>query len=458
MNPSNRMRPFVLLLLCAGLMFSCSKVSRPVSHRIQPTHAIKAQVVAWVPMIMPTDSSHAAYAGLNRPKEVCRFYTSRKGQAYWLTPAADSAGLTDSWRDILTRVLYLGLFPHDYHSVELASPHYDSIRQEALLTDAFLSLAHDVKHGRSVVFAGNDSVDQYALDRITEGAELARYLSSQEPDFIGYHELKKALRSMIDSALLPGADVTLQQKVRIAVVNLNRWRQLPVKPQTRYLLVNIPAYMLYLVDKDSIVMQSRIIVGKPESPTPELSGIVDRITVNPYWYVPRKIAVEEYLPLLQADTAFLSNNNFDVLDRKGNVLSPDSIDWKVVTPHTFRVALRQRPGLANSLGIFKFVFENPFAVYLHDTNAKKLFGKTKRGFSHGCIRVERAEELAHYLISGSFQKRSQKVNQAVASGQTLTIRLPQPIMIYIVYLTAAGRAGELVQYDDLYHCDSIADQ
>jgi murein L,D-transpeptidase YcbB/YkuD len=452
------MRPFVILVLCAGLMFSCRKVSRTAPHRIQPTRAVKARVSAWVPMIMPADSSHAAYAGLNWPKEVRSFYTSRRGQAYWLTPAADSAGLTGSWRDTLMRVQYLGLLPEDYHSAERASPGCDSIRQEALLTDAFLSLAHDLKHGRAVASAGKDPVDRHALDSITGGMELARYLSSQEPAFIGYHELKKALRSTINAALPGAGDAALQQKIRLAAVNLDRWRQLPVPPQTHYLLVNIPAYTLYLVDRDSIVLESRIIVGKPETPTPELSGSIDRITVNPYWYVPRKIAVEEFLPQLQTDTAFLTNNNFDVLDRKGNIISPDSIEWKAVTPHTFRVVLRQRPGRENSLGVFKFVFENPFAVYLHDTNAKKLFKKTMRGFSHGCIRVERAEELAHYLVTGSFHERSQKINRAVASGQTLTIRLRQPLVLYITYLTAAGKAGELIPYDDLYQCDSTGGQ
>jgi murein L,D-transpeptidase YcbB/YkuD len=154
----------------------------------------------------------------------------------------------------------------------------------------------------------------------------------------------------------------------------------------------------------------------------------------------------------------LSTNNFDVLDRKGNLLAPDSIDWKVLTPHTFRVVLRQQTGRENSLGLFKFVFDNPFAVYLHDTNAKKLFKKTMRSFSHGCVRVERAEELAHYLVTGSPLVRSRKIKAAVASGQIQTIRLSQPVIIYITYFTAAGKDGKFIQYDDLYQCDSNSDQ
>jgi murein L,D-transpeptidase YcbB/YkuD len=411
-----------------------------------------------MPVVMPADSSHIAYSGLNWPKQVFDFYKSRDCKAYWFAASGDDAGLVDSLRGVLNGIHYLGLLPDNYHSETLAFPHQDSVRLEALLTDSFLSLAHAIKFGSPVV-AGNDSANVEALDKIKNGSELVRYLRTLEPLFIGYHELKNALRCLLDSAgLFPGSDVSLQQKIYSANVNMNRWRHLSSQTQTRYLLVNIPAYMLYLVDNDSIVMQSKIIVGKPESPTPELFGTVDRITINPYWYVPRKIAVEEYLPLLQTDPAFLSTNNFDVLDRKGNLLAPDSIDWKVLTPHTFRVVLRQQTGRENSLGLFKFVFDNPFAVYLHDTNAKKLFKKTMRSFSHGCVRVERAEELAHYLVTGSPLVRSRKIKAAVASGQIQTIRLSQPVIIYITYFTAAGKDGKFIQYDDLYQCDSNSDQ
>lgn len=449
---------YFFLLLCVGWVFSCSKVPR-AALLAQRTHRSEIPVVSRMPVVMPADSSHIAYSGLNWPKQVFDFYKSRDCKAYWFTTSGDDAGLVDSLRGVLNGIHYLGLLPDNYHSEKLALPHPDSVRLEALLTDTFLSLAHDIKYGKSQVLTGKDSVGGEELSKIKNGSALVRYLRTLEPAFIGYHELKNALRCLIDSAgLFPAADVSLLQKIHSATVNMNRWRHLSSQTQTRYLLVNIPAYMLYLVDNDSIVMQSKIIVGKPESPTPELFGTVDRVTINPYWYVPRKIAVEEYLPLLQTDPAFLSTNNFDVLDRKGNLLVPDSIDWKVITTHTFRMVLRQRPGPENSLGVFKFVFDNPFAVYLHDTNAKKLFKKTMRGYSHGCVRVERAEELAHYLVTGSPYARSRKINAAVASGQIQTIRLSKPVTIYITYFTAAGKDGEFIQYDDLYQCDSNSDQ
>lgn len=446
---------YFFLLFCVGLACSCSKVPS-ASHRVLPPSGYVVPVVLRIPVVMPADSLHTVYTELNWPQEVFNFYKSRDYKTYWFTDPGHTAGLVDSLREVLNSVHFLGLSPDNYHSDELALPRQDSVRLEALLTDSFLSLAHDLKYGLLAV-ARNDSVNGETLNRINTGSELLCYLKTQEPTFIGYHELKNALSFLIDSlTLFPAAD-TLRQKIHSANVNMNRWRYLLAPTQTRYLLVNIPAYMLYLVDNDSIVMQSRIIVGKPESPTPELFGIVDRITINPYWHVPRKIAVEEYLPRLQMDPAFLSNNNFDVLDRKGNLLVPDSIDWKVITPHTFRVVLRQRPGRENSLGVFKFVFDNPYAVYLHDTNAMRLFRNAMRGISHGCVRVERAEELAHYLVTWSFQERSQKINRAVASGETQTIRLQQPLMLYITYLTAEGRAGQLIQYVDLYHYDSITD-
>jgi L,D-transpeptidase YcbB len=198
-------------------------------------------------------------------------------------------------------------------------------------------------------------------------------------------------------------------------------------------------------------------VGAIESPTPPITSVIECFTIYPYWYVPRKIAAEEYLPVIQKDTSFLTRNNFDVLDRKGRVLNQDSINWLKFHKNYFPVVLRQREGDENSLGIIKFLFDNPYAVYLHDTNAKRLFKSTRRAFSHGCIRMERAIDLAHLLVMGCLKKKSRVVENVLSAKQRQTFNLSVPIPVYIRYFTAEVVEGVFHQYEDIYGRDVIMD-
>lgn len=153
--------------------------------------------------------------------------------------------------------------------------------------------------------------------------------------------------------------IDLHKKVQRIEVNMERWRYEKMEIGHRYIWINVPSFHLQVIESGRVTMESRIIVGKPESPTPVLSSLIECITLYPYWYIPRKIAIEEYLPQIQKDTSFLTRNNFDVLDRKGNVLNPDTLDWQVYTVKYFPISLRQREGPENSLGVIKFVFDNP---------------------------------------------------------------------------------------------------
>jgi murein L,D-transpeptidase YcbB/YkuD len=211
--------------------------------------------------------------------------------------------------------------------------------------------------------------------------------------------------------------------------------------------------MLHVVQDDSIVFSSRIIVGTTETPTPQISSIIECFTIYPYWHVPRKIAVEEYLPVIQKDTSFIARNNFDILNRKGKVLNPDSIPWSTYHKNYFPVILRQREGEENSLGIVKFLFDNPYAVYLHDTNAKKLFRNSKRAFSHGCIRMERAIDLAHYLVTGSITKKSGVIEKYIKVRERHTVNLKPLMPVYIRYFTAETVNEKLHLYKDIYGKD-----
>ncbi len=134
---------------------------------------------------------------------------------------------------------------------------------------------------------------------------------------------------------------------------------------------HVPAFMFYLYENDKMVMASKVIVGTPATPTPLFSSKIDCFTIFPYWYVPRKITIEEYLPVIKKDTTFIIRNNFDVLDRDGKIVPLSSINWKQYNKNNFPFIFRQREGTENSLGIIKFIFDNPYAVFLHDTNCSK---------------------------------------------------------------------------------------
>ena len=169
-------------------------------------------------------------------------------------------------------------------------------------------------------------------------------------------------------------------------------------------------------------MESPVVVGAPSTPTPVFSSNIECFTIFPYWYMPRKIAVYEYLRVIKLDTSFLSRNNFDVLDRTGKIQNFKTIDWKKYNENNFPFTLRQREEKENSLGIIKFVFDNPYAVFLHDTNSKKLFKHKVRAYSHGCIRLEKAVEFAHYLIGGKRTSISSRaLNKYLGEQKRLTI-------------------------------------
>ncbi|MEX2232272.1 MAG: L,D-transpeptidase family protein, partial [Cyclobacteriaceae bacterium] len=339
-----------------------------------------------------------------------------------------------------------------------------SICRDVLLTDAFLSLAKDLKYGRvNSRDSASDSLEIFLLQAVLQEGGLLNHLEFQEPRFAGYQSLKAGLKTLLDAAsitdrklLLGGVtfdSIPLHKTVQMIEINLERWRWEKKQWENRYIFINIPSFMLQLVTKGGLVLESRVIVGKPENQTPELSSVIQCFVTYPYWQVPRKISVEEFLPYIQEDTSFLRRNNFDVLDRKGMLLDPDSLNWKSFRKDYFPVVLRQREGPENSLGIIKFVFDNPYAVFLHDTNAKRLFRNDFRAFSHGCIRMEKSIELAHYLVTEDIGRKSDMLKNYLRQELRHTVDVQNPIPIHTRYFTIESRGDQLIIFDDIYNKD-----
>src|SRR6476661_10217257 len=175
-----------------------------------------------------------------------------------------------------------------------------------------------------------------------------------------------------------------------------------IPAQGRYLLVDAASARLYMMEDGRVRDSMKVIVGKPQTPTPELKSVINYETLNPYWHVTADLAKSLIAPrVLQEGNAYLTTRGYEIVSGWGGdaqVLSPDSVDWKAVAAGNAQVYVRQRPGPANSLGHFKFDLPNGDGIYLHDTPKKELFAQDARALSHGCVRLEDAERLARWLL------------------------------------------------------------
>ncbi|HEX4765580.1 MAG TPA: L,D-transpeptidase family protein [Lichenihabitans sp.] len=216
------------------------------------------------------------------------------------------------------------------------------------------------------------------------------------------------------------------------VANMEAWRWLPRDMGETHLDVNIPDYSLDLVHGDEVIHHARVVVGQPDKPTPVFSQTMQFIIVNPYWNVPLSIVKKEMMPKLAADPNYFADHGYETVERGGVTY------------------VRQPPGDSNALGRIKFMFPNKYAVYLHDTNARALFGKEKRALSHGCVRVEAPFKLAEAVLGRSHGWSEARIKKMIG-GEERTIMLPAPLPIHIVYFTAfVDRSGELKLRDDIY--------
>ena len=224
----------------------------------------------------------------------------------------------------------------------------------------------------------------------------------------------------------------------------------------RMVWVNLPEYTARVIEYGRTVFQTRVVIGKdlPTHATPEFSDEMEHVVVNPRWNVPRSITVKEYLPRLQKNRNAVAH--LDIVDGRGRVVSRDRIDFGRYTAGNFPYRMRQKPSDDNALGEVKFIFPNPWNIYLHDTPSKGLFNESRRAFSHGCIRVGRPVDLAHVLLTGSYADPAAAYARARASGNETFLALKPHIPVHLVYLTTfAGEDGTIRRVPDVYGRDPI---
>lgn len=447
----------------------------------------------------------------------------------------------DSFFALIRGAETYGLFPLDYHEVRL-KPLMDSLRKkqyhrhaglwtraDLLLSDAFISFAHDLHLGRipaDSVTLNPDTVvtdEFYRLLFVQLADTLPRaVLEELEPLHPGYRNLKGALPDFLkkmdrteftyihfpvaDSNLFQqqlikrleeggytkGADslsgkeklkavvrkaqqalglkqdgkpgvllirqlnATGPEQFRRIALNMDRYKHFPDSMPPTYILVNLPAFRLSVYDSGKVILESKVIIGKPQTRTPILNSRISNLITYPQWTVPYSIIFKEMLPKIRRDIDYLRRENLMVVDKNDNLVDPYSIDWNKLGKHHFPYLIRQRQGDDNSLGVMKFNFPNRYSVYLHDTNARGLFGRSDRALSHGCVRVQSWDTLARFLlIRDSSSISVARLQEWLDREEKHHIPLRRKVPVYFRYFTSVAKEnGSIEFFDDLYGEDN----
>ncbi|WP_054179127.1 L,D-transpeptidase [Trabulsiella odontotermitis] len=262
---------------------------------------------------------------------------------------------------------------------------------------------------------------------------------------------------VIGQATRSWLNVTSAQRAGVLALNIQRLRLLPGKLSTG-IMVNIPAFSLVYYQNGDQVLASRVIVGRPDRKTPLMSSALNNVVVNPPWNVPPTLARKDILPKVWNDPGYLERHNYTVLRgwNSKEAIDPWMVDWSTITPSNLPFRFQQAPGASNSLGRYKFNMPSSDAIYLHDTPNHNLFQKDVRALSSGCVRVNKASELANMLLQDAGWNDT-RISDALKQGDTRYVNIRENIPVNLYYLTAFVGADGRTQYrTDIYNYDLTA--
>lgn len=253
-----------------------------------------------------------------------------------------------------------------------------------------------------------------------------------------------------------------EKMIRIAI-NLDRYKKLPKQMPERYIWVNIPGFYLQVRENDSLMLHSRIVVGKPKTRTPLLQSAIGNMVTYPQWTIPNSIVVKEILPALKRHPGYLATKGYSLLTWKGEEVDPYTVKWSKYTKG-IPYKIVQGSGDDNALGVLKFNFANSYDVYMHDTNQRFYFAHSERALSHGCVRVQAWDSLSRYILAldtGLVEKKQSPVildsmYKWLENKEKRTIFLMYRLPLYFRYVTAEVKNDKIVFYGDIYGEDAIA--
>ena len=262
----------------------------------------------------------------------------------------------------------------------------------------------------------------------------------------------------ITNQTLADLNVPLTSRVRQMQLTLERWRWLAVAPHAAPLVANIPEFRLRAYDENfKVAFSMNVVVGKAYGhDTPVFGDSMAYVVFRPYWSVPYSIGRAEFLPKLARDPDYLAKKGFQVVDSKQDVVTSGTVTPDVLEQlRSGKLFIRQTPGPKNSLGLVKFIFPNNYNVYMHDTPEQVFFSKSRRDFSHGCIRLEKPADVAVWVLRNNPGWDMDHVRAAMNGSTTQQVNLARPIPVLIVYGTAIVTEDGIVHfYDDIYGHDA----
>lgn len=455
--------------------------SEPLPAAIEPASAPPTESVAYyIQALLDTTAAGSLRAadehrGLQAGAAVRAFYGADYAPAWGTTP--DSLN-TRAALALLARAAEHGLNAADYRLDQLLALR-DSVsyarrpaaaqqaRLDVYFSDAVLAFMRDLRRGRLRPYtasAGEKAAGPAGQPAPVLRAALASHnvpaaLQASQPANREYRQLQQALAQWLAAPVRPDSAARHQAQYEQVALNLERWRWDDIPPEAEYILINLPAYELEVVARDSVQRRHRVVVGKPETPTPTLSSRLSYFTLAPDWHVPQSIATKELLPRLKKDPGYLYRNNYRLTDAQGRGRNPWHIDWSRVTAENFDYTIRQSACCDNALGNIVFRFANPYSIYLHDTPARALFKAPGRALSHGCIRLQTPMLLAAYLLRREGRPVQLPTEDECAEmPRPRDVHLSRPLPLYVRYATCTAENGQLRFLADVYHRDEALRQ
>ncbi len=335
----------------------------------------------------------------------------------------------------------------EYKKLQKAVSHYldhtklseDQIKVESYRSDSLQTAGQTRKALLLHQYIENESVtDSIYLKALKK----FQYDHGLHPDgIIGKYTAKALSKSTMDY-------------YRDAAVSLERWRW-KISWGKDFLYVNIPSFQLKYYLGNTLQDVYKVVVGKRSRKTPEVYSKLKYLVAYPYWHVPKSISVNEILVKAKKDPQYLSRNHYEVFTKNLKPVQPEQVNWDTINYQNFNFYIRQKGGASNALGLVKFIFKNKYSIYLHDTPTKYHFKREIRAYSHGCIRVQDALELADRILK--FDKNiydKDSIESFVKRRIEKKIPLNKELRVYIHYITCDTDAeGNLIFYNDVYNKD-----
>lgn len=353
--------------------------------------------------------------------------------------AGDTAGVRAAFDSLLGSAAYLGIDSNRYTHMPWTAAAFPFLKALHRGEGIYEQVSYDgvtPPYGQQ-----EDALLATEISQVTNADEFRRLIYKLTPHNKAYDTLLTAL-----TASIPSTDSTKKRQLTTAL-NIYRW--IHHHPFTRYIVINIASATLRYYEADTVRLQMRVVVGKPSTRTPRFAAWCDNLVLYPYWNVPRKIAVNEFFPIFRRAPGMVDVMNMQILDAKGRVVDPSTIQWSRWNRQNFPYSMRQSTGCDNALGVLKFNLNSPYDVYMHDTNLKAAFLFPNRYLSHGCIRLEKPFELG-VLVEPTLD--TAVLTAGLKDQHPRTLRIAQPVPVFVIYLTAdVTREGKLAYYRDIYH-------